>query len=101
MVMATDVTELLNKEMKLQDSYQKIKVSNETLLHIAWSNSHELRKPLCSILGLIVLLKSSPDDRERDEYVNLLEVCSIELDNVIKQNNEELSKIQPNDTISS
>ncbi len=94
MVMATDVTEFLDKETKLQDSYQQIKVSNETLLHVAWSNSHELRKPLCSILGLIGLLKNSPDEKELEECLNMLEVCSIELDKVVKQNNEKLSKIQ-------
>ncbi|MGZ3822710.1 MAG: histidine kinase dimerization/phospho-acceptor domain-containing protein, partial [Mucilaginibacter sp.] len=92
LVMATDITELIEKERKLEDAYQKIKTSNEVLLQIAWSNSHELRKPLCSILGLVALLKEA-SDQERDEFLRLLEISSTELDQVLKQNNEKVDEI--------
>jgi hypothetical protein len=62
MVMATD---LLQKEEKLKDAYRRIQAYNLTLLQIAWSNSHELRKPLCSIVVLISILKHSTDDEEK------------------------------------
>ncbi len=65
LVMATDITELIEKERKLEDAYQKIKVSSETLMQIAWSNSHELRKPLCSIMSLVALLKEAGDEERR------------------------------------
>jgi PAS domain S-box-containing protein len=92
LVMATDITELIEKERKLEDAYQKIKTSNEVLLQIAWSNSHELRKPLCSIMGLVTLLKEA-SDQERDEFLRLLEISSIELDQVLRQNNEKVDEI--------
>ena len=92
LVMATDITELIEKERKLEDAYQKIKSSNEVLLQIAWSNSHELRKPLCSIMGLVTLLKEA-GDKERDEFLRLLEISSIELDQVLRQNNEKVDEI--------
>ncbi len=92
LVMATDITELIEKERKLKDAYQKIKTSNEVLLQIAWSNSHELRKPLCSILGLVSLLKEA-SDQERDEFLRLLEISSTELDYVLRQNNEKVDEI--------
>jgi len=92
LVMATDITELIEKERKLKDAYQSIKTSNEVLLQIAWSNSHELRKPLCSIMGLVTLLKEA-SDQERDEFLRLLEISSIELDLVLRQNNEKVDEI--------
>jgi PAS domain S-box-containing protein len=93
LVMATDITELIVKERKLEDAYQKIKTSNEVLLQIAWSNSHELRKPLCSILGLVSLLKEA-SEQERDEFLRLLEISSTELDQVLRQNNEKVNEIE-------
>jgi PAS domain S-box-containing protein len=92
LVMATDITELIEKERKLQEAYQRIKTSNEALLQIAWSNSHELRKPLCSIMGLVSLLKEASDN-EREEFLRLLEISSVELDQVLRQNNEKVDEI--------
>ncbi|HEY8782256.1 MAG TPA: PAS domain S-box protein [Mucilaginibacter sp.] len=92
LVMATDITELIEKEKKLKDAYQKIKTSNEVLLQIAWSNSHELRKPLCSIMGLVSLLKEA-SEQERDEFLRLLEISSVELDQVLRQNNEKVDEM--------
>jgi PAS domain S-box-containing protein len=92
LVMATDITELIEKERKLEGAYQKLKAYNEVLLQIAWSNSHELRRPLCSILGLITLLKDASDN-EREELLRLLEISSTELDDVVKQNNEKVTEI--------
>jgi len=92
LVMATDITELIEKERKLEGAYQKLKAYNEVLLQIAWSNSHELRRPLCSILALVNLLKEASDN-EREELLNLLEISSTELDDVVKQNNEKVTEI--------
>src|SRR3569833_169788 len=93
LVIANDVTELLEKERKLEGAYQKIKNFNETLRQIAWSNSHEMRKPVCSILSLVSLLKYTDNDRERRQYLNLLETASSELDEVLKQN-EKMTEIE-------
>ncbi|HWZ04966.1 MAG TPA: PAS domain-containing protein [Mucilaginibacter sp.] len=93
LVMATDITELIEKERKLEDAYQKIKTSNEVLLQIAWSNSHELRKPLCSILSLVALLKEA-SEQERQEFLRLLEISSTELDEVLRQNNQKVNELE-------
>src|SRR5260221_14164402 len=93
LVMTTDITELIEKKKKLEAAYQKIKTSNETLLHIAWSNSHELRKPLCSILALVDLLKEA-SEQEREEFLRLLEISSKELDQVLRQNNEKVNEME-------
>jgi PAS domain S-box-containing protein len=93
LVMATDITELIEKERKLEGAYQKLKTYNEVLLQIAWSNSHELRKPLCSIIALVSLLKEA-SDKEREEFLRLLEISSIELDEILKQNNEKVTEME-------
>ena len=99
LVMATDLTELMEKERKLEIAYQKIKTSNEVLLQIAWSNSHELRKPLCSIISLIDFLKEATSNQERKEYLQLLEKSSSELDQVLKHNNERVDEIEMQEAI--
>jgi PAS domain S-box-containing protein len=92
-VMATDVTELLDKERKLQEANRKIKNSNEVLLNVAWSNSHELRKPLCSMLSLVDLLKETTDEKDSAEYIRLLQQCTKDMDEITQKNNNELNAI--------
>jgi PAS domain S-box-containing protein len=87
LVMATDITEILDKDRKIRNA-------NEALQQISWSNSHELRKPLCSILGLVSLLKFSTDEHEQKEMLHLLEECSLELDVVVRKNNEKVTEIE-------
>ena len=93
LVIATDVTELVEKEQKLQDAYQKIKSFNDTLRQIAWSNSHEMRKPVCSIISLVSLLQHTDNNQERRQYLNLLETAATELDEVLKHN-EKMTEVE-------
>lgn len=93
LVMAADISEIIEKDKKLEQAYKKIKTSNKALLEIAWSHSHELRKPLCSILGLVPLLKETTSKQESDELLNLIEVCSNELDGVLKLNSERVTEM--------
>ncbi len=51
---------------------------------IAWTNSHETRRPLATLLGLVELLKLENSDEERTEYLALVEQCSNELDLIIR-----------------
>ncbi len=92
LVMATDITVLIEKEKKLKDAYQRIKSSNDALLQLAWSNSHELRRPLCSIMSLVSLLREA-DEQERNEFLRLLEISSQELDLALRHNNEKAEEM--------
>jgi PAS domain S-box-containing protein len=89
MVMVTDVTELIEKEARLS-------VSNKTLLQIAWSHSHELRKPLCSILAMLPILHDTQTDDERRELLGMLEICALELDESLMRNTEAITKVSDN-----
>ncbi len=61
-----------------KEQEERIKQSNDTLMKIAYVQSHELRQPVSSILGLLNLLK---DDPERSyEYLPYLNDAVAELD---------------------
>ncbi len=74
----SDITERKIKE-------EKIKKQNELLKESALINSHQVRKPLASILGLIQLMQLSESKKEIEEYLALLEICSNQLDASVKQ----------------
>jgi len=89
------LTAMLSEQSQKLDKHAKdLENLNKTLLQVAWSNSHELRKPLCSILGLITLLKQTNNERERKKLIKLMETCSIELDGVIKQNDKIVTSLE-------
>ncbi len=69
-------------ERKLRE--EKIHQQNKALRQLAWVSSHELRKPISSILSLINILKDTEDGPEKLECMHLLEECSLELDNLVK-----------------
>lgn len=69
-------------ERRLKEA--KIREQNKLLDKTAWISSHQMRKPLASILGIIELMKYAKSESEIKEYIQLLEVCGNELDQYIK-----------------
>ena len=65
----------------------KILKQNETLRQIAWQQSHEVRRPVANILGIVKLLKgdekSSKADKEK--YLDYLFQSTEELDKIIRK----------------
>jgi PAS domain S-box-containing protein len=108
MVMATDMTDIVNNEEKLRlaykhekdlniqlaGNYQVILAQHNILQEIAWSNSHELRKPVCSVLGLTGLLKDAATEEETRECLTLLEACTEELDQIIQKTIVKISQLE-------
>jgi PAS domain S-box-containing protein len=67
----------------------QLEAQNKRLKEIAWLNSHEIRRPLCNITGLLPIIKASADDPESlIELVDLLEISAHELDATIHKVNE-------------
>lgn len=62
---------------------QKILEQNEALRRIAYVQSHDFRKPVASILGLLNLMKLEGYGHH-EEYIKLIEQAANELDNTIK-----------------
>jgi PAS domain S-box-containing protein len=112
MVMATDITEVILKEEKLRKAYQKEKDLNSQLAEnynmilsqhdilqdIAWSNSHDLRRPLCSVMGLTTLLEDASTEAEIKEYLPLLAICTRELDEIIQKTSMKIDQLEDNYT---
>jgi len=61
----------------------KLEEQNETLRDIAWQQSHEVRRPVANILGLINLLEEDIKKENHDIYLAYLKQSTQELDNII------------------
>jgi PAS domain S-box-containing protein len=83
----TVITERKEKE-------QKILAQHTALQRVAWSNSHELRKPVCSIIGLISVLKNADNHKERHDCLSALETCTKELDCLVKDINRKVEYLE-------
>jgi len=78
----TDITARKDKEAELDRQNEKLKV-------VSWLNSHQIRKPVASILGLAQLMKIAGSEIEKEELLDMLYLCTVELDEIIHQINEE------------
>ncbi|MEJ1242050.1 PAS domain-containing protein [Chryseolinea sp. T2] len=58
----------------------------DILNHIAWSQSHETRQPVATLLGLINILDKKSLTEENQKIIGLLEQTAHKLENVIRQN---------------
>jgi PAS domain S-box-containing protein len=82
----TDITE--RKEIEAE-----ILTQNEQLKKVSWLNSHKIRKPVASLLSLTELLDGGVDQREREQIISRIQKCTWELEETIRQINEEASEV--------
>lgn len=87
LVMANNITDIVLHE-------EKIKAQNDILQEIAWSNSHEVRRSLCTVMSLIDLLKNAESEEDYKIYLVMLEQCSSDIDTLIRNNNKKVEKLQ-------
>lgn len=74
---------LLRDITESQEYLRKIEDQNKRLREIAWIQSHRVRAPLASILGLVQLC--SLDDSPNAEIIPMLKQSAQDLDQVIKE----------------
>ncbi len=65
--------------------YCRITVQNEQLREIACLQSHEVRRPVCSILGLMQLIQDEEEPAARAQYVEMLKISTEELERATRQ----------------
>lgn len=71
----------IDKQKKYE---QQLLNQNDQLKEIAWINSHEVRRPLSNILGLVGLIKGVPEtSAEVAQLIDLLAVSAEELDHAV------------------
>jgi signal transduction histidine kinase len=81
-----DITDLKNIELVLLNKNNELKKINSELDNFVYSVSHDLRSPLLSIKGLIMLTKMHPKlDSEIMEYLNMAESSVNRLDGTIQE----------------
>jgi PAS domain-containing protein len=85
-LVGTDIT-----ETRLQQ--ESIRRKNESLLKIAHVQSHEIRHPVTNILGIMELIKINGYEHAA-EYIALMELAVLNLDNKIKEVVEQTNAAQ-------
>ncbi|WDF55575.1 PAS domain S-box protein [Mucilaginibacter sp. KACC 22063] len=70
--------------------YEALLKQNDLLREVVWISSHEVRRPVASILGLIHLLELSGTLEEKEELINLINACAKELDVIVRTINNKV-----------
>jgi PAS domain S-box-containing protein len=91
MVMAKDITARLQAEVQLKKVNNDLIRQNNTLKEIAWAESHNVRRPLTSILGLLEVLRGTTDEKERELCLNYIEISAAELDIMIHRVSDQIN----------
>ena len=72
------------KEKKNAD--EKINQQHKKLLEVAFLQSHQIRRPVADILGLIAAFDlKNPADPENSEIISRLKITAEDLDNIIRE----------------
>ncbi len=88
MVTSNDITSQLNY-------IEAIEKQNAKLSEIAWMQSHVVRAPLASLMGLMHLMEDKcKDDAESKELLHKILDSASELDNVIKEISENTKQVE-------
>ncbi|MDT3401403.1 PAS domain S-box protein [Mucilaginibacter terrae] len=66
-----------------KEKEERVNQQNKTLQEIAWLSSHEVRRPVASILGLVYLAKDVQTEHEREEIFEMINHCAQELDSIV------------------
>ncbi|MEO1053690.1 MAG: PAS domain-containing sensor histidine kinase [Bacteroidota bacterium] len=79
-----DITEQRRSQEIIRNKNEEIyKISNE-LDQFMYRASHDLRAPICSVLGLVHLMKQDSEDDHFPEYLNMIESSVFKLDGFVK-----------------
>lgn len=80
---ATMMMELAMSKLELESQVQKTAAKNASLIKIAQLQSHQIRQPLTTLMGLINAVKED-DHSLNDEWLNLFEVATHNFDTTIR-----------------
>ncbi len=69
----------------LKQSIQENKRQNEFLKEVAWLSSHEIRRPVATMLGLAYLMDLAENEQEKQEIFDLLKISINEMDSIVHQ----------------
>jgi PAS domain S-box-containing protein len=70
---------------------EHIRKQNEALQQIAWLSSHEIRRPVASILGLAYLAKDAKEADDKDQIIEMINSCAEDLDAIVHNISQKVS----------
>lgn len=73
----------LHLDEKVKQRTERLQQQNEKLIEYAHFNSHRLRAPVATILGLINIINVSANEDDKKNSLRLLEKAAVELDKVV------------------
>lgn len=68
-----------------KDNFQKMEMMVGQLKRIAWRQSHEVRKPIANILGVMELMRREHSEWFTHEYIQILKNATEQLDEVVQK----------------
>jgi signal transduction histidine kinase len=71
-----DVTDLIEIQLRLEKEKQKAQMADKLKSAFLANISHEIRTPLNSIVGFSSLLQETPDEEEKQQYMNIINTNS-------------------------
>lgn len=84
---------LVNQEDLIKKRTQQLEARNSVLEEYSWITSHEIRRPLANILGLVQLAYHDLNDKENlTNVIDLLKASALELDEEVKRANALLAE---------
>jgi PAS domain S-box-containing protein len=73
-----------------KEKEEEICRQNELLREVAWMSSHEIRRPVATMLGLVDLLNIAETEKDRLEILHLLDRCAHEMDDMVHNINNKI-----------
>jgi PAS domain S-box-containing protein len=75
-----------------KEKEEEVNRQNAKLREIAWISSHEIRRPVASIMGLMYLMNLTDDLKEREELMAMVNQCTEELDQIVHTINDKINE---------
>ncbi|MGM0579745.1 MAG: sensor histidine kinase [Bacteroidota bacterium] len=79
-----DISRSIKQKQELGQQHALLEKSKNEMDRIIYSASHDLRSPISSILGLLNLLNIAHTDKERKEYIYLIQSSVMKLDSLVQ-----------------
>ncbi len=83
LILSRDISDKRKALLQLENQNSELRKINAELDRFVYSASHEMRAPLCTVLGLNELAKKQQDESLRQDIFGKIESCVARLDHII------------------
>jgi signal transduction histidine kinase len=94
-----DISARKKAEIKLEEQNKELLKTNAELDSFVYSASHELRAPLCSVMGLIQLMEHEEKNPDKLEFLsmmqNSIQTLDVFINNIIQYSRNSRLEIEP------